>query len=105
MVDVGYAGSLGRHLSWQTGLDIVPLGAQFKPSNADPTNPSAPLTTAFLVPIVGYSSIGYNADAPIVQLPFAAVGGDSKVRQRRSVRIVVDVVEGDGLGRYRFCRG
>jgi hypothetical protein len=63
VVDVGYAGSLGRHLSWQTGLDNVPLGAQFKPSSADPTNPSAPLTTAFLVPIVGYSSIGYNADA------------------------------------------
>jgi hypothetical protein len=63
VVDVGYVGSLGRHLSWQTGLDNVPLGAQFQASNADPTNPSVPLSAAFLVPIVGYSSIGYNADA------------------------------------------
>src|SRR5581483_11233517 len=60
---VGYVGSLGRHLSWQTGLDNVPLGAQFQPGNADPTNPSVPLLNAFLVPIAGYSSIGYNADA------------------------------------------
>ena len=63
VVDVGYTSSLGRHLSWQTGLNNVPLGAQFKASNADPTNPSVPLPAAFLVPIVGYSNIGYNADA------------------------------------------
>ena len=63
VVDVGYAGSLGRHLAWQTGLDNIPLGAQFNPANADPSNPSVPLPNAFLVPIVGYSSIGYNADA------------------------------------------
>jgi hypothetical protein len=63
VINVGYVGSLGRHLSWQTGLDNVPLGAQFQPSNADPTNPSVPLPNAFLVPIRGYSSIGYDADA------------------------------------------
>ncbi len=63
VVDVGYAGSFGRHLSWQTGLDNIPLGAQFQKSNADPTNPAVPLPNAFLVPIIGYSSIGYNADA------------------------------------------
>jgi hypothetical protein len=63
VINAGYVGSLGRHLSWQTGLDNVPLGAQFQPANADPTNPSAPLLNPFLVPIVGYSSIGYNADA------------------------------------------
>lgn len=62
VINVGYAGSLGRHLSWQTGLDNVPLGAQFQPSNADPTNPSTPLPNAFLVPVKGYSSIGYDAD-------------------------------------------
>jgi hypothetical protein len=63
VVNLGYVGSLGRHLSWQTGLDNVPLGAQFNPANADPTNPAVPLLNAFLVPIIGYNSIGYNADA------------------------------------------
>jgi len=63
VVDVGYVGSLGRHLAWQLGLDNAPLGAQFNPANADPTNPSVPLPNAFLVPITGYSSIAYNADA------------------------------------------
>ena len=62
VVNVGYVGSLGRHLLWQTGLNNVPLGAQFQSSNADPTNPAVPLLNAFLVPIVGYSSIGYNSD-------------------------------------------
>jgi hypothetical protein len=63
VVNVGYVGSLGRHLSWQTGLENVQLGAQFNPSNADPTNPAVPLLNAFLAPVVGYSSIRYNADA------------------------------------------
>ena len=63
VVDAAYVGSFGRHLSWQTGLDNVPLGAQFNPANANPVSPSQPLSSQFLVPIVGYSSIGYNADA------------------------------------------
>ena len=62
VVDVGYVGSLGRHLSWSENLEPIPLGAQFNPANANPVSPGTPLLNAFLVPIQGYSAIGYNAD-------------------------------------------
>ena len=39
VVDVGYVGSLGRHLSWAESLEPVPLGAQFNPANANPVSP------------------------------------------------------------------
>jgi hypothetical protein len=60
VVDVGYVGSLARHLDWQRSLEDVPLGARFNPANADPTNPKVPLPDAFLRPIVGYNGIGLN---------------------------------------------
>ena len=62
VVDVGYVGSLGRHLSWAENLEPVPLGAQFLPSNANPASPITPLPNAFLVPIQGYSAIAYDAN-------------------------------------------
>ncbi len=62
VVDVGYVGSLGRHLSWAENLEPIPLGAQFNPANANPVSPSTPLPNAFLVPIQGYSAIAYDAD-------------------------------------------
>lgn len=62
VVDVGYVGSLARHLSWQENLEPIPLGAQFNPANANPVNPKIPLPNAFLVPLQGYSAIAYNAD-------------------------------------------
>jgi hypothetical protein len=62
VIDVGYVGSLGRHLSWQENLEPIPLGAQFNPANANPVTPTTPLPNAFLVPIQGYSAIGYNVD-------------------------------------------
>jgi len=58
VVDIGYVGSLGRHLWWERSLQDVPLGARFDPKNADPTNPRVPLPDIFLRPIVGYSDIG-----------------------------------------------
>jgi hypothetical protein len=63
VVDVGYAGSLGRHLSWQRNLENAPLGTRFNPSNADPANPKVPLPDVFLLPIQGYSGIGSDEDA------------------------------------------
>ncbi len=60
VVDVGYVGSLGRHLAWQRSLQDIPLGARFLPANADPTNPRVPLPDAFLRPIVGYNGVGLN---------------------------------------------
>jgi hypothetical protein len=58
VVDVGYVGSLGRHLWWERGLVDVPLGARFDPANADPSNPRVPLPDVFLRPLVGYADIG-----------------------------------------------
>jgi carboxypeptidase family protein/TonB-dependent receptor-like protein len=56
-VDVGYVGSLGRHLLWERNLNPVPLGANFNPANADPTIRGAVLAPAFLRPIPGYQDI------------------------------------------------
>ncbi len=60
VVDVGYVGSLGRHLSWLRSLQDVPLGTRFLPAYADPTNPRVPLPDAFLRPIVGYNGVNMN---------------------------------------------
>lgn len=60
VLDVGYVGSLGRHLTWQRSLQNVPLGTRFDPKNADPTNLRVPLPDVFLRPVQGYSDIGYN---------------------------------------------
>ena len=57
VVDVGYVGSLGRNQLWIRDLNPIPLGANFDPRNADPSNPTTPLTAPFLRPIVGYNEI------------------------------------------------
>lgn len=57
VVDVGYVGSLGRNQFWVRDINPIPLGANFDPRNADPSNPSTPLTSSFLRPIVGYNDI------------------------------------------------
>lgn len=57
VLDVGYVGSLGRHLLWEQNLNPVPLGADFSPANADPTIKGAVLAPAFLRPITGYQDI------------------------------------------------
>lgn len=57
VLDVGYVGSLGRHLMWRRNLNAVPFGTNFLPANADPANPSVPLPSAFLRPLVGYNNI------------------------------------------------
>jgi len=63
VVDVGYVGSLGRHLTWQRDINSIPLGTRFLKENADPTSPSVPLADVFLRPIVGYNSINYDEAA------------------------------------------
>jgi len=60
VVDLGYVGSLGRHLWWESGLADIPLGARFDPRNADPTNPRVPVPDIFLRPVAGYNDIGYR---------------------------------------------
>ena len=60
VVDVGYVGSLGRHLSWLRSLQDIPLGTRFLPGSADPTNTRVPLPDAFLRPITGYNGVSIN---------------------------------------------
>ena len=60
VVDVGYVGVLGRHLNWFRDLNAIPLGANFLPANADPTNPAVPLAASFLRPKLGYANINLS---------------------------------------------
>ena len=58
IVDVGYVGSLGRHLVWLRDINAIPLGANFDPANRDTTQAgTTPLPANFLRPIKGYGSI------------------------------------------------
>lgn len=57
VVDIGYGGSLGRHLLWRRDINPIPLGANFDPKNADPTLATGPLPAAFLRPIIGCNNI------------------------------------------------
>ena len=60
VVDMGYVGSLGRHLMWQRDINPIPLGANFNPANVDPANPKVPLSAAFLRPRIGYNNINFR---------------------------------------------
>ena len=57
ILDVGYVGNLGRNLLWSRNLNPIPLGANFNPKNADPTNTRVPLPASFLRPMLGYNDI------------------------------------------------
>ena len=56
VVDVGYQATLGRHLQWEMDQNAIPIGADFLPSNIDPTTNKV-LTSNFLRPYVGYGAI------------------------------------------------
>jgi hypothetical protein len=61
VIDVGYVGTLGRHLNWAFDLDPVPLGANFLAANADPSNPKTPLAANFLRgPYYGFGGVTYT---------------------------------------------
>jgi hypothetical protein len=57
ILDVGYAGSLGRHLQWERDLNAIPVGSDFLPANQDPTTPGKPLASAFERSYAGYGAI------------------------------------------------
>ncbi|HTM48115.1 MAG TPA: carboxypeptidase regulatory-like domain-containing protein [Bryobacteraceae bacterium] len=57
IVDVGYAGSLGRNLQWMRNINQIPVGANFLPSSQDPSTPGRPLPANFLRGISGYGPI------------------------------------------------
>ncbi len=56
ILEVGYVGSLGRHLLEEQNLNAIPLGANFAAKNIDPTTNKA-LPSQFERPITGYGSI------------------------------------------------
>lgn len=57
VIDVGYAGSLGRQLYWRRDINPIALGANFNSANFDPTLPGRPLPNPFLRPLQGYNNI------------------------------------------------
>lgn len=57
LLDVGYVGSLARHLQWMRGINDIRVGANFLPQNQDATSPGKPLPASFLRPIPGYGVI------------------------------------------------
>lgn len=63
VLDVGYVGSLGRHLLWNRPMNAIPFGANFDPANSDPTLSGRPLAPAFLRPIVGYNNVNIREAA------------------------------------------
>jgi hypothetical protein len=63
VVDIGYVGSLSRHLFQSRNLNLIPYGARFLAANADPTNPRVPLPDNFLRPFPGYGNINYRENA------------------------------------------
>jgi hypothetical protein len=62
VLDVGYVGTLGRHLNWSFDMAPVPLGANFLPENIDTTTPNrAPLQANFLRSAYqGYGGVTYQ---------------------------------------------
>ena len=59
LVDVAYAGSLGRHLRQSVNLNGLRPGANFLPQNQDLSNPGRPLPPDFVRPFPGFGNINY----------------------------------------------
>jgi Carboxypeptidase regulatory-like domain len=60
VLDVSYVGNVGRHLVQRRNLNVVPYGARFQSSNADPTNPTIALPDNFFRPFPGYNNLTYQ---------------------------------------------
>ena len=56
VVDIGYVGSLGRHLLWQRNINAIPFGTNFLASATDATT-NRPLPANFLRPYPGWGNI------------------------------------------------
>jgi hypothetical protein len=59
LVELGYAGSLGRHLLWMRNINAVPLGSTFLSLNPQNTNPQtkSSLPTNFMRPYQGLGDV------------------------------------------------
>jgi hypothetical protein len=62
LLDVGYAGSLGRHLLWQRNLNAIPFGTNFLLSALDRTT-NRPLPANFLRSYAGWGDINVREPA------------------------------------------
>jgi len=60
LLDLAYVGNVGRNLSQQRNLNLVPYGARFLPQNADPANPATPLPDNFFRQYPGLSNLNYR---------------------------------------------
>lgn len=60
VLDVAYAGTLGRNLLQLRDINRLPYGARFQPQNQDPTNPGSPLPDNYFRPIPGYGAINID---------------------------------------------
>ncbi|MFB3826561.1 MAG: carboxypeptidase regulatory-like domain-containing protein [Bryobacteraceae bacterium] len=60
VLDLGYSGSLGRHLMWQRNLNAIAFGANFDPRNLDPTVANTPMPAPFLRPMQGYNDVNFR---------------------------------------------
>jgi len=58
VLDVAYAGNMGRHLGQTRGINNVPYGARFLPENTDPTT-NTPLPDNFFRPYYGFAGLPY----------------------------------------------
>jgi hypothetical protein len=56
-LDISYVGSLARHLPMGVDVNAIPMYARFDPNNADPTQPTRPLTDNFLRPYKGLGGL------------------------------------------------
>jgi hypothetical protein len=59
LLNVSYAGTLGRHTIQTTALNTIPYGARFLPQNQDPTSPGKPLPDNFMRPYPGYNNVTF----------------------------------------------
>jgi hypothetical protein len=91
ILDISYAGSLGRHLLWQRNINPVPIGAKhvdIHPENADPTAPTRPLPDNFLRPLQGYGNINLFEFASTANYNSLIVNFDKRMSNGLSVGFV-----------------
>jgi hypothetical protein len=63
VLDISYAGTLGRRINQSKNLNTLPYGIRFLPQSADVTSPGKPLPDVFLRPMPGYGNVTFYDNA------------------------------------------